>query len=229
MTYDLIIFDIDGILADRESGDLLPGRRDFFINLALEYPRGSGPKLALVSIQVEAKGRVYGVAREIQRLYTRPAIYQGSRKPEMLLQAMIDADVSEARTVMVGDLKDREAREAARMAGCAFVEADEFFEQYNITTIWSHRRNILRLLDLYLTGELPKGITLVYVKYRKTDDGQYRLVRDPMQPASPPPSGDYQKEQIKLEPYTVDERTILAGYGEVGRILMIGEEVAWEA
>lgn len=48
---DLIIFDLDGTLADRESGHLLPGRRAFFLRLGQEYPGGSGPQLALATNQ----------------------------------------------------------------------------------------------------------------------------------------------------------------------------------
>ncbi len=51
------------------------------------------------------------------------------RKPEpgMLLQAMQDARVEPEQTLFVGDSEDD--RGAARAAGCAFMEAGEFFSQ----------------------------------------------------------------------------------------------------
>ncbi len=48
---ELLIFDVDGTLADRATGQLLPGRREFFLRLAAEYPGGSGPQIALATNQ----------------------------------------------------------------------------------------------------------------------------------------------------------------------------------
>lgn len=47
----LIIFDVDGTLADRDTSQLLPGRREFFLALAEEHARGHGPSIALATNQ----------------------------------------------------------------------------------------------------------------------------------------------------------------------------------
>ena len=51
--YKLLIFDVDGTLADRASGELLPGRRQFFQRLTLiAYPaKGNASQIALASNQ----------------------------------------------------------------------------------------------------------------------------------------------------------------------------------
>lgn len=52
-TYKLLVFGVDGTLADRDSGELLPGRREFFQRLALiAYPaKVDAPRIALASNQ----------------------------------------------------------------------------------------------------------------------------------------------------------------------------------
>ncbi len=198
--YKLLIFDVDGTIADRDSGKLLPGRREFFQRLALiAYPaKDSAPQIALVSnqggvgfrywlestppkwftekspeeqaaqlaiypSQEQAEDRIHGVARTIRqatrelrpfalpvRIYLsfawqfksnglwapKPAGTEGDhrwlqswRKPGqgMLLQAMVDANVSETLTLMVGDRT--EDTEAARAAGCTFMWTKDFFEE----------------------------------------------------------------------------------------------------
>lgn len=91
MSYDLIMFDVDGTLADRDTGVLLPGRRLYFVKLAALHPLGE-VQLALVSNQggvacglkgwgetyptrEEAEAHVVNVAMQIGPIYQFPAIY----------------------------------------------------------------------------------------------------------------------------------------------------------
>lgn len=175
----LIIFDVDGTLIDRGTGQLLPGRREFFLALAAEYPDGSGPHLALATNQggvglrhwmedggfgepekypdqAEAETRLNEVAETIGVLSGHwPAKYicfayqarsgrwaptpagtdmdsrwnHDWRKPApgMLLKAMLDVDINESLTLMVGNhVTDIQAGLAA---GCTAAWAKDIFSE----------------------------------------------------------------------------------------------------
>lgn len=105
--------------------------------------------------QIQAENHIYSVARHIEELYAQPAVYisfayqsqKGNwsplppearkdprwkrdwRKPApgMLIQAMADAGVTAAETLMVSD--DPAGRNAAVSAGCEYIRADLFFPQ----------------------------------------------------------------------------------------------------
>lgn len=86
---------------------------------------------------------------------------------------------------------------------------------------------LTKIVEFYLKGQLPSDMTVHSVKYRKTSLNEYYLVSNipEWQPTSflplPP---NCSREQITLEPVMVGEQIILAGYGEVSKTLMIGQE-----
>jgi HAD superfamily hydrolase (TIGR01662 family) len=177
MRYKLVIFDADGTLAERDSGEVLPGVEAYFEELAQRTPEelpqiaiatnqgGVGMRYAMESgrwgepakfptqAQIEERypERIKKLLREIpHRLYVayayvdkrgkwspvpvgqeeNPRWSREWRKPSpgMLLQAMADANVSSAETLMVGDREDD--RLAAQRAGCDFQWAEDFFRPH---------------------------------------------------------------------------------------------------
>src|SRR5688572_24228949 len=172
--YKLIIFDLDGTLADRDSNELLEGVADWF---GIYRHNTNGKKLAIATNQggiglrfwMEKDGfgepEKYPTEKDFWERMSNLIIhslgispteipvyasfrYQStkgnwspipdgqesnekwkatSRKPSngMLVYAMLDADIHESQTLMVGDSTDDER--AAKAAGCDFMWAWEFF------------------------------------------------------------------------------------------------------
>ncbi|MDQ4076528.1 MAG: HAD-IIIA family hydrolase [Chloroflexota bacterium] len=177
MEYQLIIFDADGTLADRDTRELLPGVARFFQYLA-QLPPGERPQIAIATNQggvgtrywMESEGwgepARFPTQEEIEAWYPELAkqllpeiphrlyiayAYQDKRdrwvptppdqldnprwdqtwrkpSPGMLRQAMVDADVSSAQTLMVGDSEDDKL--AAERAGVDFQWASDFFAPF---------------------------------------------------------------------------------------------------
>lgn len=86
----LIIFDVDGTLADRASGQLLSGRREFFLRLFAECPLDSRPQVVLASNQG-------GVGFRHWMKATRPAWFEEMSKAEQ--QERLDTYPGEDRAV----------------------------------------------------------------------------------------------------------------------------------
>lgn len=173
--YKLIIFDMDGTLADRDTGELLPGVADWFN--VYKHVTG-GVKLAIATNQggvglrhwMESGGfgepqkypteddvwnRIYNVVSQLSISQVQIPAYvcfayksqkgtwsptptgkeisyhwqATNRKPNngMLVKAMVEADILEIDTLMVGDSEEDES--AALYAGCDFMWAWEFFKR----------------------------------------------------------------------------------------------------
>jgi HAD superfamily hydrolase (TIGR01662 family) len=177
MQYKLIIFDADGTLAERDTGELLPGVRAYFRKFARLGPDARS-QIAIATNQggvgmrhqMESGGwgepAKYPTQEQIEKAYPQrmrnlleeiphrlyiayafqdrrgrwspvpPGQEQNPRwgrewrkpSPGMLLQAMADAEVPPAETLMVGDREDD--RLAAQRAGCHFQWAADFFAPY---------------------------------------------------------------------------------------------------
>lgn len=156
MSYELIIFDVDGTLVTTKSGatfrktaddwQWLPGRRE-----KLQDLRASGVKLAVATNQggvafgymqaQDVTSAIVHMAREasvsaVEICYTHPKarleeyrMESDRRKPGPgMLQTLIhDAGVEPQNTLMVGDRE--EDRLAASVAGVDFQWADTFFDE----------------------------------------------------------------------------------------------------
>ncbi len=99
------------------------------------------------------------------------------------------------------------------------------FEEH-LKNIMMTRRILRELVESYLKGQLSSDITVRTVKYLKNVYGEYRLISDLpewLREPTPLPITGF-KEQIALKLVMVGEQAILAGYGEVMRVLMIGQE-----
>lgn len=86
--------------------------------------------------------------------------------------------------------------------------------------------DLFEIAKCYLRSELPKNITVRTVKYRKGVVGEIILLPNfsewKRRPRKLPPNCE--RERITLEEITIDNQTIVAGYGPVSRNLIIGEE-----
>lgn len=169
----LIIFDIDGTLADRDTDELLPGVMEFFdryataFNIALATNQGGVGMRHWMErdgfgkpeeFPTEDQARAHVLAVQDQLMKGQPIPYyicfayqskksgQWSPLPEgispedpewradhrkpapgMLIRAMRDAQAQPTQTIMVGDSEEDE--QAAKVAGCSFQWADDFFKR----------------------------------------------------------------------------------------------------
>ena len=133
---NLIIFDVDGTLTVPRTAQLLPGRREFFLRLAQGEARLSEVATTIDTLSDIWPATYISFAFQMNdnrwiptpaRSLTDPRWSHAWRKPApgMLLQAIADAGVMAAQTLMVGD-RDEDAGAAA---GCAFMWAKDFFAE----------------------------------------------------------------------------------------------------
>jgi HAD superfamily hydrolase (TIGR01662 family) len=154
-SHDLLIFDVDDTLVHPKSAskfrkkpsdwEFYPGRfdilqackqlRSFKIALATNQGGAAFGYFAPSDMrkELELLARMVG-ADDLKVCFTHPkgtvrglTMQDDRRKPGpgMLLELMRDLKTSPAKTIMIGDRG--EDREAARMATCDFMFADEFF------------------------------------------------------------------------------------------------------
>lgn len=188
MKISLVIFDVDGTLAESFTLNLLPRVKDFF-DLIFQAGCPQRPKIAIATNQGGVGLRYWMELRHFGKPESYPTeesitnrlrdlvsalvgdttlpVYtsfryrnkQGNwspvpadrvkdprwsetwRKPEpgMLLQSMLDASVGPEQTLFVGDSQDD--RDAARAAGCSFMDASTFFARD-----WSSCAELMRLI-----------------------------------------------------------------------------------
>lgn len=140
--YRLVIFDLDGTLTPGAnasgSGRWLPGRLDGLralaaagVHLAIATNQG-GVAIGLAN-EADVRRKVGAVAAavrppmhvEICTAAPRSNDFRRKPNPGMLLAAMAHFGVTPAQTLFVGDMETD--REAARNAGVAYMDTDDFF------------------------------------------------------------------------------------------------------
>ena len=108
-TYKLLIFDIDGTLADRASGKLLPGRRKFFLALTdnpFDFAGDNHPQIALATNQG-------GVGYRYWLKTTKPSWFTEKSEAEQAAQLAIYPTQTQAE-IRLNDLVEKISRLAQR-------------------------------------------------------------------------------------------------------------------
>lgn len=123
--HKLLIFDVDGTIADRDSGQLLPGRREFFIALAAEHTRGQAPSIALATNQG-------GVGFRHWLRTTQPPWFTEKSEAEQAKQLAIYPTQTQAE-IRLNDLVEK----ISRLAQQRLFHYISFAWQFKSNSLWA--------------------------------------------------------------------------------------------